>query len=81
MSLSIPAVIHKAMLAHDGEAAEWLTHIKDLQQTPGGRLHVKALQVAQIYLEELIALASSACQAGQISDSERMSPLHGATDN
>lgn len=81
MSLSIPAVIHKAMRAHDGEAAEWLKHIKELQQTPSGRLHLKALQMAQMYLEELIALASSAGLEGQISDSQRMSTLHEATDN
>lgn len=81
MSLSIPAVIHKAMCSHDGEAAEWLKHIKELQQTSGGRLHLKALQMAQMYLEELIALASSADQEGQIFDSQKAVTPHGATNN
>lgn len=81
MSQSIPAVIHKAMRSHDGEAAEWLKHIKELQQTPGGGLHLKALQTAQMYLEELITLASSSDQEGPISNSQRMGSLHGATDN
>ncbi|WP_139379592.1 hypothetical protein [Zoogloea sp. LCSB751] len=81
MSMSIPAVIHKAMRSHDGEAVEWLKHIKELQQTPGGRLHLKALQMAQMYLEELIALASSADQESQIFDNQRVVTPHGATNN
>lgn len=46
MSLPVPAVIHKAMRSHDGVAVERLEHIKELQQTPGGRLHLKALRMA-----------------------------------
>ena len=46
-------VIEQAMRSHDSEAAHWLQRVIDLQGSPDGQHHARALAIARAYLEEL----------------------------
>ena len=46
-------VIEQAMRSHDNEAAHWLKRVIDLQGSPEGQHHARALAIARAYLDVL----------------------------
>jgi hypothetical protein len=55
-------VIEQAMRSHDNEAAHWLKRVIDLQGSPEGQHHARALAIARAYLEELTGRRADATE-------------------